>query len=154
MSRLGGLFGGDPRKRAVSVKKPVKSAKKAKKPVKKASVAKKGPAAVVRKAHPAPKRIAPVVARAARPLRSVVLFTKPACADCDEAKRLLGIMRRVIHNVSFLEVDVSTKDGEIEALLSGVAQTPAFVINGRLVFRGVLPSKEQLARVINEGVSQ
>jgi len=84
-------------------------------------------------------------------LRSLVLFITPTCPDCASARKLVNDVRRIAHKTILREVDLSTKDGELEGLLNGVVQSPSFMINGRLVFRGVLPARDQLLRVITEG---
>lgn len=171
ISKLGGLFGKGSEKPA---KRPGKRDPKPKKAKKVSAVRPKGAAKGKKAAKPVravaakparvtkpvkaaikkPARPPVVLAKPGRePLKSLVLFTMPNCPDCDEARKLVSIMRRVVRNVAIREVDLSTKEGELEGLLSGVVKAPAFVINGRPVFRGVLPSREQLARVINEGAS-
>lgn len=199
ISKLGGLFGGNQKKKDTPKKagpKPSKPKAKPSKPRKKPAKPKSTPAKP-RQAKPKPgattqaknshstqakpkpgagthavqkpaamlqKKPAAVVAKPqikpvalAKPeehLRSVVLFTTPTCPDCASARKLVGDVRRVARNTVFREVDLSTREGELEGLLHGVVQSPSFVINGRLVFRGVLPAREQLARVINEGAPQ
>lgn len=177
MAKIGRLFGGDPKKpRKAVVKKPAKPVKTsapakklakghkpakdvkkiAQKPAKKSSQkpkpAKKG-ALPPSKAKPVLKAIVKVQPNL-EPERSLILFITPACPDCAAARKLVADVRRVVRNVVFREVDLSTRDGELEGLLNGIVDAPAFVINGRPLFRGVLPSREQLARIINEGPAQ
>lgn len=195
ISKLGVLFGGNPKKKDTPKKagpkpskpkaKPSKPQKKPAKPKSTPRQAKPKPSATTQaknshstQAKPKPgagthavqkpaatlqkkpvavvakPQMKPAVALAKEQLRSVVLFTTTTCPDCASARKLVGDVRRIARDTVFREVDLSTREGELEGLLHGVVQSPSFVINGRLVFRGVLPAREQLARVINEGAPQ
>ena len=77
----------------------------------------------------------------------IIVFVQPNCPKCPLAKT---IVRRVAEkvNVEVKEIDVSTPDGEIEALMYNVCSTPSIAIGEEVLWRGEVPSEEELEEAV------
>ena len=71
------------------------------------------------------------------------VFTLPTCANCPAAKKLSWEIAQK-YGLGYLEVDISTKDGQIEGLMHQIMSTPSIAIDDEVVARGTLPSRERL----------
>ena len=71
----------------------------------------------------------------------IKVFVMPKCPKCPLAK---AIARRVAekYGLEYVEVDLSTPDGEIEGLMYNVVSTPSIAIGDDVIVRGdVLPEE-------------
>jgi len=77
----------------------------------------------------------------------IKVFVMPRCPKCPAAK---AIARRVAkkYGLKYVEVDLSTPDGELEALMYNVCSTPSIAIGDEVVVRGDLLPEEALEREV------
>ncbi len=77
----------------------------------------------------------------------IKVFVMPRCPKCPAAK---AIARRVAekYGLKYVEVDLSTPDGELEALMYNVCSTPSIAIGDDVVVRGDLLPEEALEREV------
>ena len=69
------------------------------------------------------------------------VFVQPGCPACPVVKEAA---RRVAgkYGLPFVEVDVSTEDGQIEALMYNVCSTPSVALGDEVLFRGPVSEEE------------
>jgi len=80
-------------------------------------------------------------------MTQIIIFTQPNCPKCPLAKKVVEkVAERV--NVEVREIDVSTPDGEIEALMYNVCSTPSIAIGEEVLWRGEVPSEEELEEAV------
>ena len=71
------------------------------------------------------------------------VFTLPSCQKCPTAKRIAKDVATK-YDLDFLEVDISTPDGQLEGLMHQIMSTPSIAIDESVVSRGDLISREEL----------
>jgi glutaredoxin len=71
------------------------------------------------------------------------VFTLPSCKKCPAAKKIVKDVADK-DNLDFLEVAISTPDGQLEGLMHQIMNTPSIAIDERGVSRGALISREDL----------
>ncbi len=71
------------------------------------------------------------------------VFTLPTCTNCPAAKRVSQEVAQK-HGLEYVEVDISTPDGQLEGLMHQVMSTPSISIDDEVVARGKLLSREEL----------
>ena len=76
-------------------------------------------------------------------VHSVVLFSRPGCHLCDEARRVIATVR-AHHPFSFEEVDIETEDGLIRDYGFRV---PVVVVDGGATFEIEVPASALAALV-------
>jgi glutaredoxin len=81
----------------------------------------------------------------------VTLLTQDACAFCDDAKRILDDLAGE-HDISVLEVDLSSAEGQRLARASGVLFPPGILFDGDPVAYG-RPSARHLRRELQRRAS-
>ncbi len=77
----------------------------------------------------------------------LIVFTKRDCPNCPNAKRIAKEVAEEL-GLEFEEIDVE-KD-LITALQFNVASTPSIALNEDVLFRGEVPTKEELKREIEK----
>ena len=77
------------------------------------------------------------------------VFTLPTCKDCPAAKRVSKEMADQ-YGLTYVEVDISTPDGQLEGLMHQIMSTPSIVIDEEVVARGKLPSRVELETEIRK----
>jgi len=77
----------------------------------------------------------------------IKVFVMPKCPKCPLAK---AIARRVAekYGLKYVEIDLSTPDGEIEGLMYNVVSTPSIAIGDDVVVRGDVLPEEALEREV------
>lgn len=71
------------------------------------------------------------------------VFTLPTCRNCPAAKKITqGIADK--YGLEFLEVDISTPDGQLEGLMHQIMSTPSIAIDNEVLSRGNILSGEEL----------
>ncbi len=83
---------------------------------------------------------------------TVKIFTKKQCPRCPQAKQLGSELEQ--DGGSVLYYDVETADGLAEATFHSVQATPTIIVedegeNVLAEFRGQVPSREELLKLIN-----
>jgi len=71
------------------------------------------------------------------------VFTLPSCQKCPAVKRIAKDIAAK-YDLDFLEVDISTPDGQLEGLMHQIMSTPSIAIDESVVSRGDLISREEL----------
>ena len=79
------------------------------------------------------------------------VFVQPGCPRCPLAKEAARRVAREL-GLGYEEVDVSTPDGQIEALMANVCSTPSIALGDEVLFRGEAPSPEELAKAVEEAL--
>jgi hypothetical protein len=82
----------------------------------------------------------------------IKIFTKQDCPRCPQAKQLGAEMEQDGHSV--LSYDIETLDGLAEASFFSVQATPTIIVedadeNVVADFRGQVPTREELLKIIN-----
>jgi small redox-active disulfide protein 2 len=70
----------------------------------------------------------------------------PGCPKC---KQLDKLVREVIEE-NQVEASVTKVEDIVEIMNYGIMTTPAMVINGKVVIKGIVPSKEEILKKIKE----
>ena len=70
----------------------------------------------------------------------------PGCAKC---KQLDRVVRSVVEENS-IDAEITKIEDIVEIMNYGVMMTPALLINGKLVLKGYVPSKEEVLTKIKE----
>ncbi len=81
------------------------------------------------------------------------VFTLPTCKNCPAAKKISQEIAQK-YKLNYVEVDISTPDGQLEGLMSQIMSTPSIAINGEVITRGKLPSIEQLEAEVRKRLSK
>ena len=71
------------------------------------------------------------------------VFTLPTCKNCPTAKKIAQEIAGK-YGLEFLEVDISTSDGELEGLMYQIMSTPSIAIDYEVISRGNILSREEL----------
>jgi glutaredoxin len=71
------------------------------------------------------------------------VFTLPTCTNCPAAKRLSQEVAEK-YGLDYLEVDISTPDGQLDGLMHQIMSTPSIAIDDEVVARGRALSREEL----------
>jgi len=77
----------------------------------------------------------------------LIVFTKKDCPNCPNAKRIAMEVAKEL-NLEFEEIDI--EEDLITALQYNVASTPSIALNEEILFRGEVPSKDDLIREIRK----
>jgi small redox-active disulfide protein 2 len=70
----------------------------------------------------------------------------PGCPKCKQLDRLV----RDVVAENKIEATVTKVEDIVEIMNYGIMVTPALVINGKVVLKGSVPSKEEVLKKINE----
>jgi small redox-active disulfide protein 2 len=70
----------------------------------------------------------------------------PGCPKC---KQLDKLVREVIEE-NLIDASVTKVEDIVEIMNYGIMTTPAMVINGKVVIKGIVPSKEEILKKIKE----
>jgi glutaredoxin len=71
----------------------------------------------------------------------IIVYTTETCPKCPKVKELCREIAQE-HNLEYLEKDIA--DNLIEALQNQVATAPSVMIDGEVICRSRIPSKEEL----------
>jgi len=71
------------------------------------------------------------------------VFTLPTCTNCPAAKRLSQEVAKK-YGLDYVEVDISTSDGQLDGLMHQIMSTPSIAIDDEVVARGRALSREEL----------
>ncbi|UCG37628.1 MAG: thioredoxin family protein [Candidatus Bathyarchaeota archaeon] len=71
------------------------------------------------------------------------VFTLPTCRNCPAAKKVSQELAQK-HDLKYVEVDISTPDGQLDGLMHQIMSTPSIAIDGEVIARGKLVSREEL----------
>ncbi|UCE96429.1 MAG: thioredoxin family protein [Candidatus Bathyarchaeota archaeon] len=77
------------------------------------------------------------------------VFTLPTCKDCPAAKKISQEIAQK-YKLNYIEVDISTVDGQLEGLMHQIMSTPSIAIDGEVIARGKLLSQEELETEIRK----
>lgn len=83
---------------------------------------------------------------------TVTVFTMPKCANCPAAKEVVDKVASRSDKIEVKHVDLSTD--MVTGLLYQVMSTPSIAIGEDAVFRGEVPSEEQLVAEIVKRAGQ
>jgi glutaredoxin len=77
------------------------------------------------------------------------VFTVPTCSTCPLAKRIVfEVAQR--YGIAYREIDMATKEGLDEGLAHQIMSAPSIAINGEVIARGHLISKERLEEEVKK----
>lgn len=82
-------------------------------------------------------------------MTKIIVFTLPSCVNCPKAKELCKDVANET-KCEYNEIDISTPDGEIEGLMHGVLSTPSIAIDGEVMFRSVVPTREEVIEEVKK----
>jgi len=71
------------------------------------------------------------------------VFTLPTCTNCPAAKSLSQEIAKK-YGLDYVEVDISTSDGQLDGLMHQIMSTPSIAIDDEVVARGRALSREEL----------
>lgn len=71
------------------------------------------------------------------------VFTLPTCTNCPAAKKLSQEIAEKF-GLDYLEVDISTPEGQLDGLMHQIMSTPSIAIDDEVVARGKALSREEL----------
>ncbi len=71
------------------------------------------------------------------------VFTLPTCKNCPAAKRISQEVAQK-YGLKYIEVDISTPNGQLNGLMYQVMSTPSIAIDDEVIARGKLPSRDEL----------
>ncbi|MFX0135352.1 MAG: thioredoxin family protein [Candidatus Hodarchaeota archaeon] len=72
----------------------------------------------------------------------IEFFESPTCPHCPVASRMLKNAKKVYKDdIEIIDINITTKNGQMLAQLNNVTGTPTIFINGELKFQGE-PQKE------------
>ena len=71
------------------------------------------------------------------------VFTLPTCTNCPAAKRLSQEVAKK-YGLDYVEVDISTSDGQLDGLMHQIMSTPSIALDDEVVARGRALSREEL----------
>jgi len=77
----------------------------------------------------------------------LTVFTGPNCPKCPPAKE---VCQGVAESLGLEYEEINIEERMIEALQMQIASTPSVVIDDDVVFRSVIPSKDQLLEEIKK----
>lgn len=75
----------------------------------------------------------------------LIVFTKRDCPQCPLAKKIVKEVANEL-GLEFEEIDIE-KD-MVTALMYNTVSTPSIALNEELLFRGEVPTKEELKKVV------
>lgn len=81
----------------------------------------------------------------------MTLDIKVLGTGCPKCKNLETLTREVVHENQF-DATVSKVEDIMEIMTYRVLSTPALVINNQIVVKGVLPSKEEIKKLIERAL--
>lgn len=73
----------------------------------------------------------------------------PGCPKCKQLDRLV----RTVVEENSIDAEVIKVEDIVEIMKAGIMVTPALMINGKLVHKGSVPSKEDLKKKIEENIN-
>jgi len=77
----------------------------------------------------------------------LIVFTKKDCPNCPHAMKIAMEVAKEL-NLEFEEIDV--EEDLITALQYNVASTPSIALGEEVLFRGEVPSKEELKKEVEK----
>lgn len=77
------------------------------------------------------------------------VFTLPTCRNCPAAKKVSQEVAAK-YGLNYSEVDLSTPEGQLDGLMLQIMSTPSIAVGDEVIFRGRLPSREELENEVKE----
>lgn len=77
------------------------------------------------------------------------VFTLPTCGKCPAAKKVSQEVANK-YGLKYFEVDLSTPEGQLDGLMLQIMSTPSIAVGDEVIFRGRLPSREELENEVKE----
>ncbi len=77
------------------------------------------------------------------------VFTLPTCKNCPAAKKISQEIAQK-YELKFIEVDISTPDGQLDGLMHQIMSTPSIAIDNEVITRGKLLSREELENEVRK----
>ncbi len=81
-------------------------------------------------------------------MKTEIKVLGPGCAKCRTTEK---ITREVVEENGF-DVSVTKVEDIVEIMKYNIFATPALVINGKVVFKGGVPSKNQVTELIRKAI--
>jgi len=81
------------------------------------------------------------------------VFTLPTCPSCPIAKKLASEVAEKF-GIVFKEVNMATEEGLKEGLSYKIQSTPSIVMNGEVIVRGRLLSREKLEEEVKKRIEK
>ncbi len=81
------------------------------------------------------------------------VFTLPTCRNCPAAKRVSKEIAQK-YDLNYVEVDISTPDGQLDGLMHQIMSTPSIALDDEVISRGKLISKERLEIEVRKRLSK
>jgi small redox-active disulfide protein 2 len=82
-------------------------------------------------------------------LRNIIMEIRVLGPGCPKCKQLDKLVREVIEE-NLIDASVTKVEDIVEIMNYGIMTTPAMVINGKVVIKGIVPSKEEILKKIKE----
>ena len=79
----------------------------------------------------------------------LIVFTKKDCPNCPHAKQIAKQVAEEL-GLEFEEIDI--EKNLITALQYNVASTPSIALGDEVLFRGEVPTKEELKRMVQNAL--
>lgn len=77
------------------------------------------------------------------------VFTLPTCKNCPAVKKISSEIARK-YGLKYVEVDMSTVDGQLDGLMFQIMSTPSIALDDEVITRGKLLSLEELDKEVKE----
>ena len=81
--------------------------------------------------------------------KALKVFTLPTCPSCPLAKMMASEVAQKF-GIAFREVNMATEEGLKEGLACDIRSTPSITIEGEVIVRGRLISKERLEEEVEK----
>ncbi|MEM3536740.1 MAG: thioredoxin family protein [Candidatus Bathyarchaeia archaeon] len=81
------------------------------------------------------------------------VFTLPTCPSCPVAKVIASDVAQKF-GIAFKEVNLATEEGLSEGLAYDVKSTPTIVLDGEVLVRGRLVSRERLEEEVRQRIER
>lgn len=83
-------------------------------------------------------------------MKTEIKILGPGCAKC---KTLEKLTRDVVEENN-MDVSVTKVEDIVQIMSYSILATPALVINEKVVYKGGIPSKEQIKALINNAINE
>lgn len=83
-------------------------------------------------------------------MKTEIKILGPGCAKC---KTLEKLTREVVEENN-MDVSVTKVEDIVQIMSYSILATPALVINEKVVYKGGIPSKEQIKALINNAINE
>jgi len=81
-------------------------------------------------------------------VRVEVFGTEPPCAKCRVVKKIAKELAKEYDGVEVVELPIFSKEAEKYDIIS----SPTVVINGKIIFSGKVPSKDEFRKAVEEAL--